>query len=78
MLNCVHNLLVKVQEIAHKYLKIIYVDEIVKMALFDISKTLNAKMGCFWYNGVHDGHIFYNGCGCSDLRYRLSAGNRNI
>lgn len=36
MLNCVHNLLVKVQEIAHKYLKIIYVDEIVKMAHFDI------------------------------------------
>lgn len=51
MLNCVHNLLVKVQEIAHKYLKIIYVDEIVKMALFDISKTLNVKMGCFLYNG---------------------------
>lgn len=41
----------KVQEIAHKYLKIIYVDETVKMALFDISKTLNVKMGCFWYNG---------------------------
>lgn len=46
-----HNLRVKVQEITHKYLKIIYVDETVKMALFDISKTLNVKMGCFWYNG---------------------------
>jgi hypothetical protein len=34
----VHNLQVKVQEIAHKYLKIIYVNEMV-------------KMGCFWYNG---------------------------
>ena len=33
-----HNLQVKVQEIAHKYLKIIYVNEMV-------------KMGCFWYNG---------------------------
>nr|DAS35480.1 MAG TPA: hypothetical protein [Caudoviricetes sp.] len=31
----------------HKYLKIIYVDEMVKMAYFDISKTLNVKMGCF-------------------------------
>lgn len=35
-----HNLQVKVQEITHKYLKIIYVDEMVKMAYFDI----------FWYN----------------------------
>lgn len=35
----------------HKYLKIIYVDEMVKMAYFDISKIENAKMGCFWYNG---------------------------
>ena len=51
MLNCVHNLQVKVQEIAHKYLKIIYVNEMVKMAYFDISKTSNVKMGCFWYNG---------------------------
>jgi hypothetical protein len=33
----VHNLLVKVQEIMHKYLKIIYVDE-------------NVKIGHFWYN----------------------------
>jgi hypothetical protein len=47
----VHNLQVKVQEIAHKYLKIIYVNEMVKMAYFDISKTSNVKMGCFWYNG---------------------------
>jgi len=47
----VHNLLVKVQEIAHKYLKIIYVNEMVKMAYFEISKTSNVKMGCFWYNG---------------------------
>lgn len=46
-----HNLLVKVQEIAHKYLKIIYVNEMVKMAYFEISKTSNVKMGCFWYNG---------------------------
>ena len=46
-----HNLRVKVQEITHKYLKIIYVDEMVKMAYFDISKTSNVKMGCFWYNG---------------------------
>lgn len=46
-----HNLQVKVQEIAHKYLKIIYVNEMVKMAYFDISKTSNVKMGCFWYNG---------------------------
>jgi hypothetical protein len=51
VLNCVHNLQVKVQEIAHKYLKIIYVNEMVKMAYFDISKTSNVKMGCFWYNG---------------------------
>ena len=51
MLNCVHNLQVKVQEIAHKYLKIIYVNEMVKMAYFEISKTSNVKMGCFWYNG---------------------------
>lgn len=62
----------------HKYLKIIYVNEMVKMAYFDISKTLNVKMGCFGIMGVHDGHIFYNGCGYSDLRYRLSAGNRNL
>jgi hypothetical protein len=47
----VHNLQVKVQEIAHKYLKIIYVNEMVKMAYFEISKTSNVKMGCFWYNG---------------------------
>lgn len=46
-----HNLQVKVQEITHKYLKIIYVNEMVKMAYFDISKTSNVKMGCFWYNG---------------------------
>lgn len=46
-----HNLQVKVQEIAHKYLKIIYVNEMVKMTYFDISKTSNVKMGCFWYNG---------------------------
>lgn len=46
-----HSLLVKVQEIAHKYLKIIYVDEMVKMAYFDILKIENVKMGCFWYNG---------------------------
>ncbi len=46
-----HNLQVKVQEIAHKYLKIIYVNEMVKMAYFEISKTSNVKMGCFWYNG---------------------------
>lgn len=46
-----NNLQVKVQEIAHKYLKIIYIDEMVKMAYFDISKTSNVKMGCFWYNG---------------------------
>lgn len=46
-----HNLQVKVQEIAHKYLKIIYVNEMVKMAYFDISKTSNVKMGCVWYNG---------------------------
>lgn len=46
-----HNLRVKVQEITHKYLKIIYVDEMVKMAYFDISKTSNVKMGCFWYKG---------------------------
>lgn len=45
-----HNLRVKVQEITHKYLKIIYVDEMVKMAYFDISKIENVKMGCFWYN----------------------------
>lgn len=51
MLNCVHNLQVKVQEIAHKYLKIIHVNEMVKMAYFEISKTSNVKMGCFWYNG---------------------------
>ena len=73
-----HNLRVKVQEITHKYLKIIYVDEMVKMAYFDISKIENVKMGCFWYNGVHDGHIFYNSFGCGYLRYRLSAGNRNL
>lgn len=47
-----HNLQVKVQEIAHKYLEIIYVDEMVKIAYFDISKTSNVKMGCFWYNEV--------------------------
>jgi hypothetical protein len=47
----VNNLQVKVQEIAHKYLKIIYIDEMLKMAYFDISKTSNVKMGCFWYNG---------------------------
>lgn len=47
MLNCMHNLRVKVQEITHKYLKIIYVDEMVKMAYFDISKIENVKMGCF-------------------------------
>lgn len=46
-----HNLQVKVQEIAHKYLKIIYVNEMVKMAYFDISKTSNVKMGSFLYNG---------------------------
>ena len=46
-----HNLQVKVQEIAHKYLKIIYVNEMVKMGYFEISKTSNVKMGCFWYNG---------------------------
>lgn len=23
----------------------------VKMAYFEISKTSNVKMGCFWYNG---------------------------
>ena len=46
-----HNLRVKVQEITHKYLEIIYADEMVKMAYFDISKTSNVKMGCFWYNG---------------------------
>lgn len=46
-----HNLQVKVQEIAHKYLKIIYVNEMVKMAYFEISKTSNVKKGCFWYNG---------------------------
>lgn len=46
-----HNLLIKVQEITHKYLKIIHVDEMVKMAYFDISKIENVKMGCFWYNG---------------------------
>lgn len=46
-----HNLQVKVQKITHKYLKIIYVNEMVKMAYFDISKTSNFKMGCFWYNG---------------------------
>lgn len=51
MLSCVHNLRIKVQEIMHKYLKIIYVDEMVKMAYFDISKIENVKMGCFWYNG---------------------------
>lgn len=51
MLNCVHNLRIKVQEITHKYLKIIYVDEMVKMAYFDILKIENVKMGCFWYNG---------------------------
>lgn len=42
---------VKVLEFTHKYLKIIYVDEMVKMAYFDISKIENVKMGCFWYNG---------------------------
>lgn len=46
-----HNLRVKVQEITHKYLEIIYVNEMVKMAYFEISKTSNVKMGCFWYNG---------------------------
>lgn len=51
MLNCVHNLRVKVLEFTHKYLKIIHVDEMVKMAYFDISKIENVKMGCFWYNG---------------------------
>lgn len=73
-----HNLRVKVQEITHKYLKIIYVDKMVKMTYFDILKIENVKMGCFGIMGVHDGHIFYNSCGCSDLRYRLSAGNRNF
>mgnify|MGYP005971415995 FL=1 len=34
----------------HKYLKIIYVDEMVKMAYFDISKIENVKIGHFWYN----------------------------
>lgn len=51
MLSCVHNLRVKVLEFTHKYLKIIYVDEMVKMAYFDILKIKNVKMGCFWYNG---------------------------
>lgn len=46
-----HNLRVKVLEFTHKYLKIIYVDEMAKMAYFDISKTSNVKMGCFWDNG---------------------------
>ena len=45
-----HNLRVKVQEIAHKYLKIIYVDEIIKMALFDIFNFRDVKIGHFWYN----------------------------
>lgn len=45
-----HNLLVKVQEITHKYLKIIYVDEMVKMAHFDIFNFQDVKIGCFWYN----------------------------
>lgn len=51
MLNCVHNLRVKVLKFTHKYLKIIYVDEMVKMAYFDILKIENVKMGFFWYNG---------------------------
>lgn len=54
-----HNLRVKVQEITHKYLKIIYVDEMVKMAYFDISKIENVKMGCFWYNGGYMMDIFF-------------------
>ena len=42
-----HNLLVKVQEITHKYLKIIYVDEMVKMAYFDILKIEMSKWAVF-------------------------------
>lgn len=34
----------------HKYLKIIYVDEMVKMAYFDIFNFRDVKIGQFWYN----------------------------
>lgn len=34
----------------HKYLKIIYVDEMVKMAYFDTFNFRDVKIGHFWYN----------------------------
>ena len=60
-----HNLLIKVQEITHKYLKIIHVDEMVKMAYFDISKIENVKMAYFDISKIENvkmGCFLYNRC----------------